>query len=280
MRFVFLGTGTSAGVPAIGCSCSVCMSADPRDQRLRTAAALRFEDPGGKPRTVLLDAGPDLRQQSLRAELTRCDGVFFTHNHVDHIFGLDEVRRFNAVMNRGIDIYADRHTMESLARVYQHIFARDANLNDSFVATLVPHQLEPGVPVELHGLVFTPLKLLHGKVPILGYRIEHADPARSPEGSPLPLAYCTDVSGIPTETWAGLEGLRTLVLDALRRRRHPTHLTLDQAVNIAERVGAERTYFVHMAHDLGHAETEAGLPDRMHLAYDGLVLGEGGAGLF
>jgi phosphoribosyl 1,2-cyclic phosphate phosphodiesterase len=273
VRFLFLGTGTSAGIPAIGCDCPVCTSADPRDQRLRTAAALQFADPAGHPRTILLDAGPDLRQQALRARLSRCDAVFFTHNHVDHIFGLDEVRRFNAVMNRPIDIYADRHTFESLERIYQHIFERDKNVNDSFVATLVSHRVEPGTAIDLHGLRFTPFRLLHGKLPILGYRIDHARPQNAPPGSPLPLAYCTDVSGIPPETWGCFTGLRTLVLDALRHRRHPTHLTVEQAVNIADRVQADRTYFIHMTHDLAHAQTEAQLPDRMHLAYDGLVLG-------
>jgi phosphoribosyl 1,2-cyclic phosphate phosphodiesterase len=273
VRFLFLGTGTSAGIPAIGCDCPVCTSADPRDQRLRTAAALQFSDPAGHHRTILLDAGPDLRQQALRARLTRCDAVLFTHNHVDHIFGLDEVRRFNAVMNRPIDIYADRHTLDSLHRIYTHIFERDKNINDSFVATLIAHRVQPGEAIELHGLRITPIKLLHGKLPILGYRIDHARPQNETPGSPLPLAYCTDVSGIPPETWPALRGLRTLVLDALRHRRHPTHLTVEQAMNIADQVQAERTYFIHMTHDLAHAQTEAQLPDRVHLAYDGLTLG-------
>jgi phosphoribosyl 1,2-cyclic phosphate phosphodiesterase len=274
MRLVFLGTGTSAGVPAIGCSCAVCTSPDPRDQRLRTAAAVQFTDPAGQERTVLLDAGPDLRQQALRARLTRCDAVFFTHNHVDHTFGLDEIRRFNAVMQRAIDIYADEHTLEHLNRVYKHIFDRQANVNDSFVATLVSHRVQPEAMVEIFGMQFTPIRLLHGKLPILGYRIEPGPSLRSAAaGSPFPVAYCTDVSGIPPETWKHLTGLNTLVLDALRHRRHPTHLTLNDAVNIADRVGAGQTYFVHMAHDLPHEATDDELPERMHLAYDGLVLG-------
>ena len=274
MRFVFLGTGTSAGVPAIGCSCEVCTSPDPRDQRLRTAAAVQFTDRSGKDRTVLIDAGPDLRQQALRAGLTRCDAVVFTHNHVDHTFGLDELRRFNAVMEQPIDIYADEHTLDHLFRVYKHIFDRKANVNDSFVATLVPHRLKVQEEIELFGMKFTPVKLLHGKLPILGFRIEPgAELASTAKGSPFPLAYCTDVSGVPPETWGKLSGLNTLVLDALRHRHHPTHLTLGDAVNVAAQIGAERTYFVHMAHDLAHEETNKGLPDGMKLAYDGLVLG-------
>src|SRR5262249_46299453 len=133
---------------------------------------------------------------------------------------------------------------------------------------------EPETPVELYGMRFTPIRLLHGKLPILGYRVEPAAAlAARANGSPFPLAYCTDVSGIPTETWRGLSGVRTLVLAALRHRRHPTHFTLEQAVSVAEQVGAERTYFVHMAHDLPHEETNAGLPEGMALAHDGLVLG-------
>jgi len=293
VRFIFLGTGTSAGVPAIACSCPVCTSADPRDNRLRTAAAVQFTDATGQPRTILIDASPDLRQQALRAGLTRCDAVLFTHNHVDHTFGLDEVRRFNAVMQRPVDIYAEPHTLDHLHRVYKHIFDRQNNVNDSFVATLVEHRLSPGEPVTLYGVRFTPLRFLHGKLPILGFRIEQEESDRGTEGqrdkvapdphsvplslcpsvpSPFPLAYCTDVSGIPPETWRHLEGLNTLVLDALREKRHPTHLTLSEAVNIADRVGAPRTYFIHMTHDLGHAETNERLPEGMSLAHDGLIL--------
>jgi phosphoribosyl 1,2-cyclic phosphate phosphodiesterase len=278
MRFRFLGTGTSSGIPAVGCFCAVCTSNDPRDQRLRTSATVEWVDGEGHERLVLLDAGPDLRIQALRARLTRCDAIFFTHNHVDHTFGLDEVRRFNAVMGRPIDIYAEQHTLDHLFRVYKHIFDRQGNLNDSFVATLVPHRLTIAAAVELHGMRFTPFRLLHGGLPIAGYRVEPTEPLRRAHGetgdSPFPLAYCTDVSGIPPESWRMLDGLSTLVLDALRHRRHPTHLTLDQTVQIAERVGARQTYFVHMAHDLPHEATMAELPERIALAWDGLELGK------
>ena len=274
MRFLFLGTGTSSGIPAIGCDCAVCTSKDPRDNRLRTAAAVQFTDDKGQDRTILLDAGPDLREQGLRAKLTRRDAILFTHNHVDHVFGLDEVRRFNVLQKSAIDIYAEPHTMDHLERVYRHIFERHKNVNDSFVATLIAHRVdeslvERGSAIELYGARFTPIRLLHGRLPILGFRIEF--PGR--ESDVFPLAYCTDVSAIPTESWERLTGLRTLVLDALRHRHHPTHLTVEQAANIAERVGAARTYFVHMTHDLGHEETQASLPEGVSLAFDGLVLG-------
>lgn len=278
MRLTFLGTGTSSGVPAIGCECGVCTSSDPRDTRLRTSAALRFTDPTGKPRTILIDAGPDLRVQALREKLVRCDAILFTHNHVDHTFGLDEVRRFNVMMGREpISIYAEAHTMEHLRRVYAHIFERDRNVNDSFVASLIPwtisdEDVRAHRPIAIHGLEIRPIRLVHGRLPVLGFRVDAAA-GSGIVSDILPLAYCTDVSAIPPESWPRLAGLRTLVLDALRHRKHPTHFTLEEAVNAAASINAERTFFVHMAHDLPHQETSAALPERMSLAYDGLTLG-------
>lgn len=272
MRFTFLGTGTSSGVPAIGCDCAVCTSKDPRDNRLRTGAALEFVDALGQFRTILIDCTPDLRQQALRANLRRCDAVLFTHNHVDHTFGVDELRRFNVVQNAPIEVYAEASVMEHLRRVYKHIFDQERNVNKSFVATLIPFSIDPEKPLDLLGLRITPIRLLHGRLPILGFRIERA--VNKPgEDDFLPLAYCTDVSAIPPESWAKFRGVRTLVLDALRKRHHPTHFTIDQATAAAQEIGARRTYFVHITHDLGHAETDAELPEGIELAYDGLTLG-------
>ena len=271
MRFTFLGTGTSSGVPAIGCQCAVCRSDDPRDQRLRTSACLEFTDPAGQGRTILLDAGPDLRQQALRTGLDRLDAILLTHNHVDHTWGLDEVRRFNVLMDAPIDVYADAHTLDGVRRVFAHIFEKESNVQKSFVANLIPHRVQPGRALDLCGLRVTPFTLLHGRLPVLGYRIEAAHEAVGGQEL-LPLAYCTDVSGIPPESWTHLRGLRTLVLDALRHRHHPTHFTLGQAVGVAHEIDAAQTRFVHMSHDLPHEETNAGLPDGMRLAHDGLVL--------
>ncbi|MGQ0627621.1 MAG: MBL fold metallo-hydrolase, partial [Phycisphaerales bacterium] len=198
--------------------------------------------------------------------------IFFTHNHVDHTFGLDEVRRFNVLQQSPIDIFAEPHTMDHLRRVYQHIFDKAANINDSFVATLIPRTIDAQTSIELFGMRFVPLRLLHGNLPVLGFRVEAVSPLGA-AGSPFPLAYCTDVSRIPPETYPRLQGLRTLVLDALRHRKHPTHLTLSDAQGIAERIGPERTYFTHMSHDMGHAATNAELPEGMRLAHDGLTLG-------
>jgi phosphoribosyl 1,2-cyclic phosphate phosphodiesterase len=272
MRFEFLGTGTSAGVPSIGCSCAVCTSNDPRDQRLRTSACLRMIDSNGQDRIILIDAGPDLRQQSLRAGLDRADAILITHNHVDHVFGLDEVRRFNVVMEQPIDLYTDTHTHESLQRVFKHIFDAKSNVQSSFVASLIGHTIEPGACFEVHGIRVEPIRLMHGRLPILGFRFDRVDGG---DPGPLPLAYCTDVSRIPPETWQALTGLRTLVIDGLRHRKHPTHMSISQAVQVAEQVGADQSFLVHMSHEIGHTQTQAELPAGVWLAYDGLVLGQG-----
>jgi len=272
-----LGSGTSAGVPVIGCDCLTCTSDDPRDRRLRTSAMLRLRR-GDEERVILIDTSPDLREQALRQGLRRCDAILFTHSHVDHTFGLDEVRRFNAIMRTPIDIHADDHTLEHLHRVYRHIFDRDRNANDSFVATLIAHRLEAEraiMPLPGWNLRALPVALLHGNLPVLGFRFDLVDDDGAPlatQPSPFPLAYCTDVSAFPPRTWRHLTGLRTLVLDALRYRSHPTHLTVDEAIDVAERVGAERTWFIHMTHDIRHAELAPKLPDGVALCHDGLVI--------
>jgi phosphoribosyl 1,2-cyclic phosphate phosphodiesterase len=281
VSFIILGSGTSSGVPVLGCPCDTCTSDDPRDRRLRSSACLRFIDDRGRERVILIDTSPDLREQALRQDLRRCDGIVYTHNHADHVFGLDEVRRFNVLMNAPIDLYADAHTMETLHRIYRYIFQPHRNVNESFIATLIGHVLDPDRPLDLHGLRLTPLRLLHGRLPVLGFRIEALDGAgnvAAEQPDPLPLAYCTDTSSIPSETWSKLTGLRTLVLDMLRYRHHPTHFNADQAIDAAERIAADRTWFVHMTHDIRHAELDPKLPAGMALAYDGLEIRGGVSG--
>lgn len=275
VRMTLLGTGTSAGVPIIGCECETCTSPDPRDRRTRSGAAIRFVDEGGQERVVLLDCGPDHREHSLRHRMRRVDAIFFTHDHVDHTFGLDDVRRYNALMKSPIEVYCDARTREFLERVYRHVFRRHENVNDSFVADLFVREIVAGEPVDFRGLRFTPFEVLHGRLPVLAYRIEALDEtgrvARVQPG-PLPLAYCTDLSAMPPAAWPQLRGLETLVLDCLRPRAHPTHLTVSQATSIAREAAARRSVFVHMTHDILHARDSAQLPDGMEFGYDGLVL--------
>lgn len=276
VELVLLGTGTSSGVPVIGCACATCRSDDPRDKRLRCGACLRLVDESGEPRVILIDVPPDHREQALRHQLGRCDGIVVTHDHVDHVWGLDEVRRYNVLMGRSIEIFAEPEVLASLRRVYRHVFERQSNVNDSFVADLVARPIDRRRPFDLCGLRFTPVPLLHGRLPILGFRIEALDRggaiAREQPG-PLPLAYCTDCSAIPPESWRLLTGVDTLVLDLLRDRRHPTHFTFDEAVAAAGEIAARRTVFIHMTHDLPHAATDARLPAGMSLGFDGMVLG-------
>ncbi|MCU0256826.1 MAG: MBL fold metallo-hydrolase [Vicinamibacterales bacterium] len=250
MRVTFLGTGTSHGVPMIGCTCPVCTSPDPRDRRSRPSVLLHGPD-GTR---VLVDTSTDLRSQALAHAVTRVDAVVYTHSHADHIFGFDELRRFNVISGRTMPVYADARTLDDLRRTFAYAF--DA-----------PDQVGGGIPqVEAREVTgpfevgvnrFVPVPILHGTRPILGYRVGR-------------LAYLTDCSAIPAESEALLEGLDLLVLSALRHRPHPTHFSLSQAVEVAGRIGARRTLFTHMCHDLGHESTNAVLPEGMALAWDGL----------
>ncbi len=272
MQLRFLGTGTSAGIPIIACDCSVCTSSDPRDNRTRTSAVIEFTDPTGQERVILIDASPDFRQQVLREGIKRIDAILITHNHVDHVWGLDEVRRFNEIQGEAIEVWADEHTHGSLRRVYQHIFEPEKNIQRSFIAKLTPKELRAGQTIELFGMKITPMTLMHGKQAILGFRFESETVVDS--SALLPLAYCTDVVEIPEASREHLAGTKTLVLDALRHRPHATHFTVAQALEEAKRIGASRTFFVHMTHDLGHAATNRDLPDGVVLAHDGLIVGD------
>lgn len=259
LELIFLGTGTSAGVPMIGCHCEVCTSDDPRDQRTRTSALVSYDDADGQQRRILIDTAPELRIQMIRHRVDRVDGVLYTHAHADHIFGLDDLRRFNAVMKEPIPIYAEPTVMERFRRMFQYIFEPHKNANDSFIPQLIPHELEESKPMDLFGATWKPLRLLHGKLPILGFRVDF-------EGRSL--AYCTDVSAIAPPTWPHLEDLDALVIDALRYRHHPTHFTVDQALKVIEHVKPKQAYLTHIAHEIKHAELEPRLPANVCIAYD------------
>jgi phosphoribosyl 1,2-cyclic phosphate phosphodiesterase len=251
VRITFLGTGTSHGVPMIGCDCDTCRSSDPRDTRLRPSIFVESADA-----RVLIDAGPDLRAQALRHDIRRVDAILFTHGHADHILGLDDVRRFNAIMQRGMPCYGDAQTLTDIRRTFHYVFDPATPKGGGLPALDL---IEIDGPIGLGDLDVRPVPLWHGSRQILGFRM----------GA---FAYLTDCNRLDDAAWALLGGLEVLVLDALRIRPHPTHFSLDEAVDVAARLGASRTFFTHMCHDLPHESTNARLPPGMALAYDGLVL--------
>ncbi len=265
LELLFLGSGTSAGVPMIGCDCEVCHSADPRDHRSRASVLISYDEStqgsGTTRRQILVDTSPELRLQMTGNRINRVDAVFYTHAHADHIFGLDDLRRFNIVMNGPVHIHAEQSVLDVFRQMFRYIFEPHTNANKSFVAELIAHPIEPALSVMMFGAKWTPLRLMHGRLPVVGFRVDHA--GRS-------LAYCTDVSAIPEETWPLLEGLDVLVIDALRYRPHPTHFTIDQSLEVVDRVKPGRTYFTHIAHDISHAKVQPRLPAGVHLGFDGL----------
>jgi len=250
-RATFLGTGTSHGVPMIGCGCATCTSGDPRDRRLRPSILIEITDGP----SLLVDTAPDLRAQALRHDIRRIDAVLFTHPHADHLLGLDEIRRYNHLQRAAIPCFGDPGTLAEVRRVFAYAFE--------------PRQVGGGVPrLELvpvigpflaAGARVTPVPVLHGQLPIHGYRV----------GA---FAYLTDCSAIPDGSWPLLDGVELLVLDALRHNPHPTHFTVAQALEVIARVRPARALLTHIAHDLRHAETSAALPAGVELAYDGLVV--------
>lgn len=270
LELLFLGSGTSAGVPMIGCDCSVCTSGDPRDRRDRPSVLVRYPRDKAAPSeslpeqfSVLVDASPDIRHQSIRNQLNAIDALMLTHSHADHVLGLDDLRRFNSVTGLPLDVYAEPTVIQDLQRMFRYIFEKSSNVNSSFIAELIAMPIGPDTPMKLGPASWRPLRLMHGRLPILGYRIDWA--GRS-------IAYCTDCSTIPPETIELLIGVDILIIDGLRERHHPTHLTLDQACEYAEQIGAKQTYLTHIAHYHSHQELLDRLPEGVEPAFDGLTL--------
>jgi phosphoribosyl 1,2-cyclic phosphate phosphodiesterase len=251
LKITFLGTGTSQGVPVITCNCEVCQSDDHRNNRLRVSILIETAD-----KTIVIDSGPDFRYQMLRAKVKDLDAILFTHEHKDHVAGLDDIRPFNYLLHKNIDIYASTRVQDALKREFSYIFS-DAKY--------------PGLPqIELHTIEkdpffvgeteIIPLAIMHYKLPILGFRIGD-------------FTYITDAKMISEETIVKVRGTKILVVNALQRETHISHFTLKEAIAFAEKIGAEQTYFTHISHNLGlHEEVEKELPVGMKLAYDGLTL--------
>ena len=251
IRITVLGSGTSSGVPTIGCGCATCASADPRDNRLRPSVLVQY---GGK--NVLIDATPDFRLQALRAKIFRVDAILLTHAHADHILGLDDVRPLNYHQKMSIPVYGTAETFDIVRRVFQYAFSAEPSQSSAPKVEL--HEIT-AQPFELFGMQVVPIPLCHGNGLTLGFRFGSA-------------AYLTDHSEIPEASKPRLRGLDVLFLDALRYRPHPTHSTVAQSLDSARELQPRRAFFTHICHDLPHARTEAAFPENVRLAYDGLQI--------
>ncbi len=256
MTVTLLGTGTSTGVPVIGCGCRVCASIDPRDDRMRCACLI---ETGGL--TVLIDAGPDFRRQALRAGLARLDAVLFTHAHFDHIVGLDDLRPFFFENKTPIACFAGANTAAVLRRMFPYVFVEHSyksapklDLREVEASFRARSRYGTGASVEVE-----PIRVFHGEMPIYGYRLGR-------------FAYLTDTSRIPEESFAQLKDLDVLVLDALRPEPHPTHFSIEEATAVARRIGARQTYFTHLTHNVLHAEADAALPGGIGIGHDMLTV--------
>lgn len=252
MEVVFLGVGSSAGTPVIGCGCPTCLSDDPRNRRTRCSIAITMESG-----TVLLvDTGPDLRHQALREKIVRVDGVLYTHYHADHLNGLDDLRSFCHLQRKPIPVFGNEATMQGIVQRFAYAFpSHEQHHWDKPV--LRAHNVAEAF--EIAGTKVMPVPVMHGKYEILGYRIGN-------------MAYLTDVSDISPASLDKLQGLDVLLLDCLRYRFHPTHFSVEQAIAWAEKIGARETYLIHMTHELEFSALSAQLPAGMRVAYDGLRL--------
>lgn len=251
VKITVLGSGTSVGVPTPGCHCTVCSSTDPRDNRLRPSILVSYQD-----HNVLVDTTPDFRAQALRTKIEHIDAVIYTHGHADHILGLDDLRPYNFRQKERIPIYAAPDTMDIIHRVFTYIF--DGVKRESNVPQLVTHLID-GTAIDLFGLDFQPIPVLHGSAMIYGFRFGNA-------------AYLTDHSDIPEASMARLCGLDVLFLDALRHKPHPTHSTVERSLQTVGKLKPRRAYFTHISHDLSHERTESQLPPNVRLAFDGLEI--------
>ncbi len=257
MQLLFLGSGTSTGVPMIGCKCGTCRSSDPHDNRTRSSVLFRWHD-GSALRQVLVDTSTDLRFQALREGLNRIDTVLFTHSHADHVHGLDELRSFNFIQKTSIPCYGNAETLEKIRTRFDYIFDQHA-YEGGGLPKLTLHPVEDDF--ELFGMKVTVLPVRHGPARVFGYRIG-------------PIAYVTDCNDIPEDTMLKIRGARIFVVGATQRRTHPTHFSLGQAIEAVRSSGVPKAFITHINHDLKHRETTAELPSGVTMAHDGLLLDE------
>jgi len=252
MKMTFLGTGTSTGVPSIGCGCETCLSDDPRDKRLRVSVLVEHLG-----RQVLVDTSIDFRQQALRAGIRKLDAVLITHCHVDHVFGLDDIRPLN-FRHGAMGVYANETAWTDLRRIFQYIF-QPTHFGGG-LPQLIPHTVVRNSPFSLaEGFEITPLEVIHGKLPVIAYRFND-------------FAYATDLKSIPPDAMDGLRDLDVLALDCVRIKPHSTHLCLEEALDYIEKLKPKRAYLTHLNHDILHERDSRLLPDNVEFAYDGLVV--------
>lgn len=252
MKVTFLGTGTSQGVPLIGCHCDVCTSTDKRDNRLRCSVWIQTPEA-----SVVVDSGPDFRYQMLRAGVHHLDAIVYTHGHKDHVAGMDDVRAYNFFSNKPVELYATEETQQTLKREFSYVFSGD---NYPGIPKVNLTTINANESFSINGLTFTPILVKHMYMNVLGFRIGD-------------FTYITDANYISPEEADKITGSKVLVLNALRHAKHPSHYTLDEAIEVAKSSGVEDTYFTHISHQLGkHSEIEHQLPEGIHLSYDGLTL--------